>query len=346
MKVCHTLICCFFLSLQDGNPVLVNAQLFVYSGTEGGNITVQCRFGSSGQRKFFCKGECKAENVLIATTDVRAQRGRYSIRHEAGLITGVNLYVTITQLTKSDSGLYNCGLGTTQFSYRELEIIVVDTQLDGSSDPSEEKTLYTRTGGTVTVECSFTSFGTWRHLCKDRCRTRNEILVETDGDTGQRDRYSIRYLTGSRGGFLFVTITQLNTSDSGRYRCGQDRLAASRSHRNFQIIVEDAPVPSTTTPTTTTTTPTVTSPLLYACLTPVVVVILLSLTLVIICVKMKTKLCGLVTGGNSDSMNMEITQYENCPPVSTGEDSTYQSLSSATRDRDQTYTSLTHIQHK
>ncbi|XP_056239942.1 uncharacterized protein LOC130174272 [Seriola aureovittata] len=318
MKVCLTLICCFFLYLQDGSTTLV------YSGTEGGDITVQCSFTLSRETKVFCKNKCKEEDILIETTNNRARSGRYSMEYKEGFLNG-NVFVTIKQLTKSDSGRYRCRLGTSLSSYKDLEIIVTDALLDGN----HVKQLYKRTGGSVTVQCSFTSTGTWKFFCKNQCRTRNNILIETDAATLQSGRYSIRYLTGSEGGggFLFVTITQLTTSDSGQYSCAQDRTSSSSSHRNFEIFVSDASVPSTsaTTPTptptptpTTTPTPTPTptptsssvSPevnnpsettttegvMLYVGLTLSVMVVLLSVAALIFCRKRKSKPEGAVTG--------------------------------------------------
>ncbi|XP_051280571.1 uncharacterized protein LOC127377049 isoform X2 [Dicentrarchus labrax] len=120
MKVHHTLICFFFLSLQDGNT-LVNAQTIVYTGTGGGAVKVKC-FSYYGGRKFFCKEGCNQEDILIQTTGVTAHNGRYSMTYD-GTFTGGNVFVTITQLTKSDSGLYWCGSGA---QYQLIEIIIVD----------------------------------------------------------------------------------------------------------------------------------------------------------------------------------------------------------------------------
>lgn len=38
---------------------------------------------------------------------------------------------------------------------------------------------------------------------------------------------------------MYVSITQLTGSDSGRYRCGLDRTAAPDSYRDFDIIITD-----------------------------------------------------------------------------------------------------------
>ncbi|XP_022619659.1 polymeric immunoglobulin receptor-like [Seriola dumerili] len=345
MKVSHTLICCFFLSLQDGSAALV------YSGTEGGDVTVQCSFGLFDQTKVFCKNQCKEEDILIETTNNRARSGRYSMEYKR-YTKGGDLFVTITQLTKSDSGRYRCRLGTSHFLYEDLEIIVTDALLDGN----RVKELHKRTGGTVTVECSFSSTGTWKFFCKNQCRTRDDILIETDADTLQRGRYSFTYLTGSGRVSLFVTITQLTTSDSGRYRCRQGRTFSSSSHRDFEIFVSDGqqrfpstterPTPPPTQRLTSTTGSSTTSSdsgmPLYACLTLVIVVILLSLALIMICIKRKNKQCGSEARGDLDGTNTEIALYENCGPVSTGEDATYQSLNPASRDQNQIYSTLTH----
>ncbi|XP_051280345.1 uncharacterized protein LOC127376931 [Dicentrarchus labrax] len=77
----------------------------VHSATEGGNITITCHlFSQQLNRKFFCTEECNT--FLIDTNNVEAMSDKYII------IYGSNMFkVTITQLTKSDSGRYQCGVG-------------------------------------------------------------------------------------------------------------------------------------------------------------------------------------------------------------------------------------------
>ncbi|XP_038577609.1 uncharacterized protein LOC119905013 isoform X2 [Micropterus salmoides] len=317
MKVRHTLICFFFLSLQDGNTGLTNAQIpSVYTGTEGGDITVTCPFSSRGVRKFFCKRKCKPEDILIETTGVRDQRGRYNITYERGFFLD-NVFVSITQLTKSDSGLYSCGLDRSNITF---EIIVVDALLDGS--PPEETSLYTRAGGNIVVGCSFIFSGSRKYFCKEECKEK-DILVETTGFTAERGRYSIRYTERSLTDVsVYVSITQLTKSDSGRYRCCLDRRLLPDSYRGFEIIVTD-------------------DVLLYVVPILVIIVIISGLALMIICIQRNSKPKGLQNRGNSDGANVEIALYENCHPASTSEP-TYESLDPASRDQNQTYATLTH----
>ncbi|KAF1389956.1 hypothetical protein PFLUV_G00053070 [Perca fluviatilis] len=130
MNVCQSLICFFFLTLQDGNIGLINAEIIESTGTEGGNITVACSFTFSGKRKIFCKDECKDGDILIDTEKITAQDGRYSIEYIEGdfPLDKTILYVSIRNLTQSDSGWYRCGLDRSFFpsSYEEFEIRVTD----------------------------------------------------------------------------------------------------------------------------------------------------------------------------------------------------------------------------
>ncbi|KAL3064701.1 hypothetical protein OYC64_000856 [Pagothenia borchgrevinki] len=130
MNARHSLICFFFLTLRDGNSGLTNAQNLDRTETEGGNITVACSFSFSGGRKMFCKGKCEEGNILVETTGDSAQRGRSSIRYvEGSLLSNAILYVSITKLTKSDAGRYQCGLEDRSLlpdSYQDFEIRVTD----------------------------------------------------------------------------------------------------------------------------------------------------------------------------------------------------------------------------
>ncbi|KAI9515667.1 hypothetical protein NQZ68_023317 [Dissostichus eleginoides] len=237
MNISRTLICFFLFSLQDGNTGPVSAQLTVYSVIEGEDVRVECSFTSYKKSKFFCKETCKQEDILIETTDAKAyQRGRYRIDHKEK-----DFFVTITQLTKSDSGKYGCGsaASSSRNSSTFIEIIVVDAKLDGG--PSAEKAIDARAGGNIVVECSFAHYGTRKYFCKGECEGDN--LVETTSDTYTiKGRYSIRHVTG---GFVYVSIDQLTQSDSGWYRCGLGRPDSKDPYQRFRLIVTDALTTST-----------------------------------------------------------------------------------------------------
>ncbi|XP_026010763.1 uncharacterized protein LOC113013805 isoform X5 [Astatotilapia calliptera] len=157
MKVRHTLICFFFLSLLDGNNP---AQLKHFDKETGSSLTVGCSFEHSTRRKYFCRGECERDGILIETRGARAQRDRYSAEYEEESGTSGILYVTIKQLRESDSGRYRCYLDTS-FStdpYREFEITVTEAVLPSASTPPSTFTGTTeqseRTASTVLPSAS------------------------------------------------------------------------------------------------------------------------------------------------------------------------------------------------
>uniref|UniRef100_A0A3Q0R5Y8 Immunoglobulin domain-containing protein n=1 Tax=Amphilophus citrinellus TaxID=61819 RepID=A0A3Q0R5Y8_AMPCI len=101
----------------------------VHTGIEGGNITVQCSFYVFGKWKLVCKEECQ-ENILIKTTKDAARRGRYFITYKAERFPTHHafLYVSITQLQKSDSGLYRCYLDrrSDPYLYEGFQLNVIE----------------------------------------------------------------------------------------------------------------------------------------------------------------------------------------------------------------------------
>ncbi|XP_031168976.1 uncharacterized protein LOC116059847 [Sander lucioperca] len=101
-------------------------------------------------------------------------------------------------------------------------------------------------GGDITVRCPFTFSGKRKIFCKDECKD-GDILIKTEDDTAQRGRYSIRYEEGNYLRpeiVLYVSITKLTQSDSGRYRCGLVRFfpfPLPPSYQEIEIRVTDAP---------------------------------------------------------------------------------------------------------
>ncbi|KAK2920751.1 hypothetical protein Q8A73_000236 [Channa argus] len=212
-------------------------------------------------------------------------------------------------------------------------------------------------GGNITVSCSFSSSGRRKLLCKGDCTTGN-VLIETTSNRAQSGRYSIEYKDSAT--LMYVSITQLNKSDSGWYMCNLDSTWF-RNHK-FEIIVTEASTssppsralqPSTTSHTFSSSSSfetykqpeTGSSVSLLVPLVPVLVVVVVVVVLVVVglllCKKKTNDSDGLNMRGISDQTNMEFFDYENCPPASTGQDSTYQSLNPVTRNQDQIYCSLT-----
>ncbi|CAI5659912.1 unnamed protein product [Oreochromis niloticus] len=232
MKILHFLFFCF---LSDP-AVLVKAKHNIWSAAEGGNATLSCYLSLSGSTKFFCKEKCeRAEDILIKTDGSTAQSGRYSIKYKDGSSGKGIVSVTFTQMIKSDSGMYRCALGrpSAPDSYYDFEVRV-------SNDLGKNVGFYhTKTEGeNMTLGCSNTVYRQRKFFCKNQCKSEGEILIDTTNNKSESGRYSIEYRPGSTFG-LYMTITQLTKSDTGRYRCGYGNPLSPDSYDNNDVLVID-----------------------------------------------------------------------------------------------------------
>ncbi|XP_039460230.1 uncharacterized protein LOC120435202 isoform X2 [Oreochromis aureus] len=163
MKVFRPLVCFIFLALQDaGYSGFVSAETPIYTEMEGKSITAECTFSLTGRRRLFCTGKCEEGNILIETTDDTAQNGRYRIKYKAGFypVQKTVLNVSITQLRRSDSGMYRCSLDRILGvdSNKEFEIVVTDASVTSKPkstvQPSSVSTFFSSasmTTATVTT---------------------------------------------------------------------------------------------------------------------------------------------------------------------------------------------------
>lgn len=148
MNFHHVLFFCFLSAATLGKNTC-----FSRAVTKGGSVTRGCLNTVYGNRKFFCKDECKKEeDILVETEENRAQNGRYSIEYREGSVFG--LYVTIRQLKKSDTGWYRCGYGRalSPNSNDTFRIFVVD--VPSASTPTTTQSLIS-SSGSFTPSSSF-----------------------------------------------------------------------------------------------------------------------------------------------------------------------------------------------
>ncbi|XP_026010581.1 uncharacterized protein LOC113013690 isoform X3 [Astatotilapia calliptera] len=118
---------------------------------------------------------------------------------------------------------------------------------DGNTGLVKAQTLPHRAeeGGNITVKCRFYFSGSRKLFCKEKCEDGN-ILVETSDDAAQNGRYSIKCVKTSTLSYtLYVSITQLKQSDSGRYRCSLDERWWTDGNSDFELIVTEASTTST-----------------------------------------------------------------------------------------------------
>ncbi|XP_030278803.1 uncharacterized protein LOC115584964 isoform X4 [Sparus aurata] len=257
MNIHHVLFFCF-ISALCGDTGLVSAKLSIFTGAEGGSGSIKCYLHQPKNIKFFCKEECKAEDILVKTKDVRGQNSRFSTEYE-GESSGIGvLTVSITNLTKSDAGRYRSGLGTDLVpdTYCDFDIRVSDELSDGN-------TRFFSTdieGENITLPCLDTVYSKQKFLCKDDCKTEEDIIIETDANRAQSGRYSIEYREGSTFG-LYVIITNASQMDTGWYKCGYGRaLSPDSSYRVPVLVIGDPYKPNQTLPPFSTSVPSASTP--------------------------------------------------------------------------------------
>ncbi|CAI5659838.1 unnamed protein product [Oreochromis niloticus] len=245
MKILHFLFFCF---LSDA-AALVMAKHNIWSAAEGLNGTLNCNLYLSGSTKFFCKEKCeRAEDILIKTDGSTAQSGRYSIKYEDGSPGRGIVSVTFTHMIKSDSGLYRCALGrpSAPDSYYDFAVRV-------SNDLGKRVGFYRSEpeGENMTLGCSNIGYRQRKFFCKNQCKNEGEILIDTTNDKAVSGRYSTEYRPQSTFG-LYVTITQLTKSDTGRYSCGYGNPLSPDSYYSLNVLVIDDSNPLISTPFITT----------------------------------------------------------------------------------------------
>uniref|UniRef100_A0A668SJR5 Immunoglobulin V-set domain-containing protein n=1 Tax=Oreochromis aureus TaxID=47969 RepID=A0A668SJR5_OREAU len=116
--------------LFDKNTHLINAQTNLYTKVEGEDFRFELDTEvTAGSRKYICRNDSEKEDILIETTENRAESGRYIIRYDiSDKKVNMGFNVTITSLTKSDSGRYKCGVRKkdAKNTCLEFEISVTD----------------------------------------------------------------------------------------------------------------------------------------------------------------------------------------------------------------------------
>uniref|UniRef100_A0A3B5PRP5 Immunoglobulin domain-containing protein n=1 Tax=Xiphophorus maculatus TaxID=8083 RepID=A0A3B5PRP5_XIPMA len=114
-------------------------------------------------------------------------------------------------------------------------MIILTDLLDGSKDHH----LHKEAGSSLTVACSFNFSGKTKYFCRGECEEGENILVYTDGVRAQSSRYSIGHGKHKSSAVFYVTIKNLTTSDSGRYRCLSYLSSRKNSYVDFNVSVSD-----------------------------------------------------------------------------------------------------------
>lgn len=106
------------------------------TGVSGGKIEVKCSHVNAFYNvKYFCKGTCKNEDILISSR----KKGIDSNKKYSIVDKGNTFYVTISDLSEDDSGTYWCGIVRIGFdTYNEVILTVTKGNIkDTTNDVSD-----------------------------------------------------------------------------------------------------------------------------------------------------------------------------------------------------------------
>ncbi|KAF1507150.1 Polymeric immunoglobulin receptor, partial [Megadyptes antipodes antipodes] len=212
------------------------------TGEIGGSVTHQCFYSimpaNKHDRKYWCKiagsGVCY---TVISTTGYTSKdhAGRVSLED---IPQNGTFMVTMTELKKSDTGTYRCGIGTTN---RDLYVNLNLTVLADAGALRPTELIQGELRGSVTVLCppGDTQGGEKRFWCK-LGRTSCALIADTNGYVGKSYQGRIFITPQESSGAFKILINDLKKEDSGLYRCGTGSLSGQNSPRVVALQVTAA----------------------------------------------------------------------------------------------------------
>ncbi|KFQ38821.1 Polymeric immunoglobulin receptor, partial [Mesitornis unicolor] len=213
------------------------------TGEVGGSVTHQCFYSitpaNKHDRKYWCKiaarGVCY---TVISTTGYTSQdhTGRVFLKDTPQNGT---FAVTMTELKSNDTGIYRCGIGTTNWGlYVSLNLTV----LADADAPRPAELIWGQLHGSVTVLCppGDTQSDEKRFWCK-LGRTGCTLIADTNGYVERNYQGQISITPRESSGAFKVLISDLKKEDSGLYMCGTGRFSSRDSLRVVALQVTTAP---------------------------------------------------------------------------------------------------------
>ncbi|KAK2815867.1 hypothetical protein Q5P01_026334 [Channa striata] len=115
--------------------------LISVSGAVGEQVRITCSHANAFYNvKYFCRGNCDYEDVLISSWETKGSNAKYSITDE-----GNTFIVTISHLKKEDTGTYWCGIERAGLdTYNEVVLTVTEGNIQNPEN--DEKLVYIKAG--------------------------------------------------------------------------------------------------------------------------------------------------------------------------------------------------------
>ncbi|KFP89831.1 Polymeric immunoglobulin receptor, partial [Apaloderma vittatum] len=213
------------------------------AGGVGGSVTHQCFYSITPANKHSRKYWCKTARSGVCFTIISSTG--YTSEDHAGRVSLEDVpqkgtfMVTMTELKKSDTGTYRCGIGPTNTGlYVSLNLTVLADA--GESEPIE--LIPGKLRGSVMVLCPpGDSQGVKKRLWCKLGTTGCTIIANTDGYVRKDYDGRISITPQESSGAFKILINDLRKEDSGLYECRMGRLSSRDNPRVVALQVTAGP---------------------------------------------------------------------------------------------------------
>ncbi|NXG64445.1 PIGR protein, partial [Hemiprocne comata] len=196
------------------------------TGKVGGSVTHQCFYSITPANKHDRKYWCRVTGnrgcyTIISTTGYTSKlhMGRVSLED---IPQNGTFLVTMTGLKKDDTGIYHCGIGTTN---RDLYVRLNLTVLTGASALGTTELIQGQLRGSVTILCPPGDIpGSERRFWCRLGRTSCTLIADTNGFVGKSYQGRVFITPKESSGTFKILINDLKKEDSGLYQCGTGSL--------------------------------------------------------------------------------------------------------------------------
>ncbi|XP_009971350.3 polymeric immunoglobulin receptor-like isoform X1 [Tyto alba] len=212
------------------------------TGEVGGSIAHQCFYSitpaNKHDRKYWCKIAGNRVCYTIISTTGYTSKDYVGRVYLEDIPENGTFAVTMTELKKSDTGTYRCGIGPTN---RDLYVSLNLTVLADASVLGPIELVWGKLRGSVTVLCPSgdSQSGKKRFWCK-LGRTGCALIADTDGYVEKSYEGRIFITPQESSGAFKILINDLKREDSGLYRCGMGRLSGRDGPRVVALQVTAA----------------------------------------------------------------------------------------------------------
>ncbi|XP_055013899.1 polymeric immunoglobulin receptor-like isoform X4 [Boleophthalmus pectinirostris] len=199
MLASRKLLFSLFSILLCGTTASDKVEVYAYTG---GEARVSCSYpaGYETYEKYLCAKDCGNNDILVTTTQQRANRYFTSDQHQTQIFT-----VTISNVQASDAGKYWCGVSR---SGKDIyTAVTVHVKSDECCDSVHSIQRYE--GSTVSIICPHQreEVNSFKYVCKgsqpSTCRKRALVTATTKQNT--------------------LELSAITKQDAGSYLCGVER---------------------------------------------------------------------------------------------------------------------------